>query len=537
MRNFSWKCVCRLLGRPAFAGQISCLSPQRLPRYGQRRGFLRARVALFHAADRVPCVQRFLNLGDRPLTDQQRLVLVALDGGASVLHVDRTGAGKSLAFMLFPHLFAQGADGVGQVLIVAPLAALCHDIARRLEPIATELGSTVLLLAGAAARDDKATTDDIASVTNGVTLDALAAARFIVVIPELVCRHLSRGHDDFDDVDRYFATPAARPRLRCVVLDEAHLFAHWCEFRPALLDVLRWLRDVEAQKLLLTATLTSRQRELLVLCSKRPLTDVVGDIRRPDLHVHVRLRCGVAEYDYEPLVLAIKGHLPGQCVVVSCSSFKLMVSVVEFLKSHQYTRDKLNAPDIMYSYHGMVSNEEKERALQASESCGVLITNQAFSHGIDLRPALGMKIFVIGAFDSSAMLYQTLSRASRDAQGADVHVLLRGRDFTHAVKKLRASALTLDAEAKRLASTRDASSSSSQRGLASSAPSAVNIAVLRSALANERRDALFALRVRCDSFSLSFVINRFVLTTLLCRRICCKWRASQRRSASASSRC
>lgn len=42
-----------------------------------------------------------------------------------------------------------------------------------------------------------------------------------------------------------------------------------------------------------------------------------------------------------------------------------------------------------------------------------------------------MKIFVVvGAFDSSAMLYQTLSRASRDASGADVYVLLRARDFT-----------------------------------------------------------------------------------------------------------
>lgn len=181
MRNFSWKCVCRLLGRPAFAGQISCLSPQRLPRYGQRRGFLRARVALFHAADRVPCVQRFLNLGDRPLTDQQRLVLVALDGGASVLHVDRTGAGKSLVYSIAHSLGLI----VGKLVIVVPLNALARDVERRLTPIAATLGDGVLLVLAAGAADSE--TGDVSSL-KCVTHVELDAAKIIVVIPEVRCR-------------------------------------------------------------------------------------------------------------------------------------------------------------------------------------------------------------------------------------------------------------------------------------------------------------------------------------------------------------
>lgn len=65
-------------------------------------------------------------------------------------------------------------------------------------------------------------------------------------------------------------------------------------------------------------------------------------------------------YDYEPLLLAIRDRKAGECiVVVSCSSFKLMVSVVEFLKSHSYTRDVLDAANVLY---------KKERALQASDT-------------------------------------------------------------------------------------------------------------------------------------------------------------------------
>lgn len=158
---------------------------------------------------------------------------------------------------------------------------------------------------------------------------------------------------------------------------------------------------------------------------------------RDDLSLHVHVRVGKVEHDYAAIVDAVCRVRAGETVVVCAATFALMSDVVEYLESHRQTRDRMLDFKSVVSFHGMVDRQEKDRVFSAGDDMRLLITNGAFSHGVNIK---GLTIFVVGAFDSKAMMLQALGRASRGGEGAIVHLVVRDLDFKRREKALLAEA-------------------------------------------------------------------------------------------------
>lgn len=174
----------------------------------------------------------------------------------------------------------------------------------------------------------------------------------------------------------------------------------------------------------------------------KPIERVVGSIMRSDLSLHVHVRVGKVEHDYAAIVAAVSRVTPRQIVVICAATFSLMRDVVEYLCSHRDTRDRMADRDAVAGFHGMVDKAEKERAFALGDRLRLLVTNGAFSHGVDLR-ADDIVVFVIGSFDSKAMILQALGRASRSGSGAVVHLIVRDGDLTRRAKALREEAVAI----------------------------------------------------------------------------------------------
>lgn len=352
----------------------------------------------------------------------------------NVLYVDAAGSGKSLTYQLCLHLFDNGFTGESQMLVVLPLNALCRDAARSLAGVADNLGRGSLLVLAGGAQDSESDASKTGVVT--ATDAELQRARLILVVPEVLVRHHLR--DRHDDVDNYFAKPSLRRRLKRVVLDEAHLFAHWCEFRHACLLTIAWLRSLsDAAMLFLSATITAAQWCFLQYAKREvgAFETVIGDIRKPDLKLRFLVRCGDFDYDVLPIVECLQTSK--QTVIVSCSTFSVMRGVVDAIRAADGVMGmKLNSGDVTFHYHGLASDEEKARLFVGDAQPSIIITNSSFSHGVNLKPANGITVFVVGAFDSTLMMFQTIARAARDRQHADVCVIARLTDFTFALAAL-----------------------------------------------------------------------------------------------------
>lgn len=253
--------------------------------------------------------------------------------------------------------------------------------------------------------------------------------------------------------------------MSAFVLDEAHLFVSWATFRPACSQTLIWLSSLGASRyvLFLSATVTEAQVRLSLSCGVsfdfaaatqiailsiaaksdgKPIERVVGSIMRSDLSLHVHVRVGKVEHDYAAIVAAVSRVTPRQIVVICAATFSLMRDVVEYLCSHRDTRDRMADRDAVAGFHGMVDKAEKERAFALGDRLRLLVTNGAFSHGVDLR-ADDIVVFVIGSFDSKAMILQALGQASRSGSGAVVHLIVRDGDLTRRAKALREEAVAI----------------------------------------------------------------------------------------------
>ena len=284
-------------------------------------------------------------------------------------------------------------------------------------------------------------------------------------------RHSSVPESEWWTIDKCFATQGYGA-FSAFVIDEAHLFCSWASFRPACSSVLRWLRANDAPKLLLSATVTAMQvrREWgeeqvaqlvgLICLALEAVSEYLLDQRtgahhgtdhaRRSLAARVHMRCGEVEYDYSVIVDTIRQMSSATTVVLCAATFQLMRDLVTYLRANAATAARFNDAASVASFHGLVDGNEKSRVFELGDRLRVLITNGCFSHGLDLKPRDGVVVFVIGSFDTKAMMAQALGRASRDGRGAVVHLIARSADLTRAAARQRKEAQRLDDASKSL---------------------------------------------------------------------------------------
>lgn len=165
---------------------------------------------------------------------------------------------------------------------------------------------------------------------------------------------------------------------------------------------------------------------------------------RTDLSLNVHMRCGQVEHDYSIIVDAIEKMSSSTMIVLCVATFALMEGLVTFLRKNAVTAQRLADADTVGSFHGLVDSVEKSRVFAIGDRLRLLVTNGSFSHGLDLKPIDGLVVFVIGSFDTKAMIAQALGRASRDGRGATVHLIIRSSDLTRAATRQRNEADRLE---------------------------------------------------------------------------------------------
>lgn len=179
-----------------------------------------------------------------------------------------TGYGKSLIFQLLPDVYDLyfGVEN-SIVLVISPLNALMQDQVAKLK----ERGISACMIQGhgVVAGEGK---DDL---NLKLPLGELANPTF-----QLVYMHPEVCVDD-KKVIGFLNSAVYQERVRCVVVDEAHLVLNWNSFRPAYgkLDVLVSIFP-EIPHLATTATATLKSQK--EICDRLQIIDPVVISVNPD---------------------------------------------------------------------------------------------------------------------------------------------------------------------------------------------------------------------------------------------------------------
>jgi ATP-dependent DNA helicase RecQ len=317
----------------------------------------------------------------------QAEVVAAVLGGADVLCVMPTGAGKSLCYQLPASLLP------GLTLVVSPLIALMKDqvdgLARRGVP-AAEVNSSVPF-------DEQERR--LARARDG-------SLRLLYVAPE-------RFRSD------RFRAGLAGVRVDRVAVDEAHCISRWGhDFRPDYRRIgaaLEWLGRPPVLALTATATREVQDDVVAELRMREPRRFVAGIVRE-NLAFEV-VRAGTrAEKDR---ALLARVRRPGASLVY-CATRKEVERVSASLA------DAGRRP---MRYHAGLSDDERTRAHEAFLGGGapLLVATNAFGMGVD-RPDVRRVVHVDIPRTIEAYVQES-GRAGRDGEPAECTLLFHPADL------------------------------------------------------------------------------------------------------------
>ncbi|WP_394621993.1 DEAD/DEAH box helicase [Lentzea sp. JNUCC 0626] len=372
---------------------------------------------------RAAVVGGLLQLSDEParLKSSQEAVIAAVASGVNVLGLLPTGFGKSFCFQL-PALVLPGVT-----LVVSPLVALMHDQALELNrSIGGAVRALVAPMRESSSRAGKTEVSDqlLGRHDHGI--------RMVYVSPERLCQRR------FREVVRKAVADGTVSRI---VLDEAHTFVQWDDFRPSMSRVERFLDELrEGFGLPVTAlTATANRsvhtglREGVFGLSANPPGGPAGEdlearsgvlvtVRenpiRPELAIFrrtLRRDNGTVAGLAEEVLGAIDDHAIFYCLTVK-----------EVVSLHAHLREYLGEAGIrVRRFHGRLTEAEKSSVMtefreapargQEGFAPLVVVATSAFGLGIN-RPDV-RTVFCVSAPTDLSALYQQLGRGGRDAAG------------------------------------------------------------------------------------------------------------------------
>lgn len=305
----------------------------------------------------------------RPYQEQ---VCRAVHGGADVLLIMPTGAGKSLCYQL-PGL-ARG----GTTLVVSPLIALMEDQAAKL----VELGLRAERIHSGRDRGDS----------------------------RQICRQYLDGELDFLFIaPERLAVPGfpellAQRRLALIAVDEAHCISHWGhDFRPdyrMLGQRLPGLRPTPVIALTATATLRV-QDDIAAQLGIPEARRFVHGFRRTNIAIEVAEARPTARREVVASLLAEPGRRPA-------------IVYAPTRRDADALGEELSASLPAASYHAGMETAARERVQQAFQNgqLQVIVATIAFGMGID-KPDVRTVIHT-GLPGTLEGYYQEIGRAGRD---------------------------------------------------------------------------------------------------------------------------
>ena len=373
--------------------------------------------------DRAAEIAGLLRLSDSPATlkESQKRVIGAVATGQDVLGLLPTGFGKSFCFQL-PALVLPGVT-----LIISPLVALMTDQALELNrSIGGAVRALVAPLRESSSRAGKA------EVADQLLDRADHGIRMIYVSPERLCQRR------FQQVVR---DAVVAGRISRIVLDEAHTFVQWTDFRPSFSRVERFLgelrRDHGSKVTALTATANRTvhvglREDVFGLpgawpavgspeAAAEPLVTVLENPIRPELAVFRRsisaanpaLVAGLSE----EVLDGVTDHAIFYCLTVK-EVVALHAQLVDYLGDGGRVRVR--------RFHGQLTEAEKSAVLTEFREAPkrgeedyvplIVVATSAFGLGInrdDIRT-----VFAVSAPTDLSALYQQLGRAGRDVAGS-----------------------------------------------------------------------------------------------------------------------
>ena len=317
----------------------------------------------------------------------QEDVIQAILDGRDVLGVMPTGAGKSLCYQI-PALAMEGC-----AIVISPLISLMKDQVNAL----TQAGVPAAFLNS--------------SLTERQTAAALSNARggkykIIYVAPERL-------------LTERFLSLTAQLNLSMIAVDEAHCISQWGQdFRPAYLDIPKFIRRLPARPRLcaFTATATERVRaDIRRLIGLQEPFELVTGFDRPNLYYRVLRPANKRE----ALTELLNGYR-GMSGVIYCATRKQVEEICDSLK-----RDGFRAT----RYHAGLSDDERRRNQDAfaMDDSGVMVATNAFGMGID-KSDVRFVIHYSMPKDVESY-YQEAGRAGRDGERADCVLLYSAQDM------------------------------------------------------------------------------------------------------------
>ena len=317
----------------------------------------------------------------------QEDVIGAILDGRDVLGVMPTGAGKSLCYQI-PALAMEGC-----AIVISPLISLMKDQVNAL----TQAGVPAAFLNS--------------SLTERQTAAALSNARggkykIIYVAPERL-------------LTERFLSLTAQLNLSMIAVDEAHCISQWGQdFRPAYLDIPKFIRRLPARPRLcaFTATATERVRaDIRRLIGLQEPFELVTGFDRPNLYYRVLRPANKRE----ALTELLNGYR-GMSGVIYCATRKQVEEICDSLK-----RDGFRAT----RYHAGLSDDERRRNQDAfaMDDSGVMVATNAFGMGID-KSDVRFVIHYSMPKDVESY-YQEAGRAGRDGERADCVLLYSAQDM------------------------------------------------------------------------------------------------------------
>lgn len=239
-------------------------------------------------------LNEYFTYGDFRSKEQEQCITELMSGN-DVLALLPTSAGKSLCYQI-PALYFEGLT-----IVVTPLQALMHDQVERLAPRDGDLGSANLKKRIPAEYIDSTRTDKEEILAN----TAEKKYKLLYVSPEQLMHPA-------------FLRAVRNVSVDLVAVDEAHCLSMWgYDFRPAYLDVLRFLRQLPKRPVVgaFTATASRAVKEDIIRLLKLDLG--AKEVRR-----------GLIEGDFEERICTSQsgtfggGAASGPC---SCSMLRSMI--------------------------------------------------------------------------------------------------------------------------------------------------------------------------------------------------------------------